>query len=62
MAYGILIPLPGIELGPHTEEAWSLNQWTTRKVPKKKKPLNLMCVHIFYFCIVSQITRTTLPY
>ena len=34
-AYGILVPLPGIEPAPHPSavEARSLNHWTTREVP-----------------------------
>ena len=33
MACRILVPWPGIEPMPPTEEAWSLNQWTPREVP-----------------------------
>ena len=33
-AYGILVPQPGIEPVPPAVEAWSLNHWTTREVPK----------------------------
>ena len=33
-ACGILIPWPGIEPGPSTMKAWSLNQWTARKFLK----------------------------
>ena len=32
MAYGILIPWPGIEPMPSALVAWSLNHWTTREV------------------------------
>ena len=32
MAYGILVPQPGIELASPALEAWSLNHWTTREV------------------------------
>ena len=28
MAYGLLVPQPGIEPVPLAVEAWSLNQWT----------------------------------
>ena len=31
---GILVPRPGIELMPSAMEAWSLNHWTTREVPR----------------------------
>ena len=34
MAFGILVPQPGIEPAPPTMEAWSLNHWTTREVPQ----------------------------
>ena len=34
MAYGTLVPQPGIELMPPALEAWSLNHWTAREVPK----------------------------
>ena len=33
MAYGILVPWPGIEPMCPALEAWSLNHWTTREVP-----------------------------
>ena len=33
MAYGILVPQPGIEPMPPALEVRSLNQWTTRKPP-----------------------------
>ena len=33
-AYGILVPRPGIEPVFPTVIAWSLNHWSTRKVPK----------------------------
>ena len=33
-AYGILVPRPGIEPMFPTVIAWSLNHWSTRKVPK----------------------------
>ena len=33
-ACGILVPRPGIEPTPTSLEAWSLNHWTTREVPK----------------------------
>ena len=33
IAYGILIPQPGIEPMPAAVEAWSLNHWTAREVP-----------------------------
>ena len=32
MAYGILVPRPGIEPVPPTLVGWSLNHWTTREV------------------------------
>ena len=31
VAYGILVPSPGIEPSPSALEAWSLNQWTARE-------------------------------
>ena len=34
MAYGILVPQPGIKLMPPSLEAQSLNPWTARKVPQ----------------------------
>ena len=33
VAWGILVPPPGIEPIPPAMEAWSLNHWTTREVP-----------------------------
>ena len=33
MAFGILVPWPGIEPASPAGEAWSLNNWTTREVP-----------------------------
>ena len=33
IAYGILVPRPGIEPMPAAVEAWSLNHWTAREVP-----------------------------
>ena len=33
MARGILVPHPGIEPVPSAVEAWTVNCWTTRKVP-----------------------------
>ena len=30
--HGISIPQPGIQPMPPSEEAWSLNHWTTREV------------------------------
>ena len=33
-AYGILDSQPGTEPMPTAMEAWSLNHWTTREVPK----------------------------
>ena len=33
-ACGILVPRPTIEPGPPAVEAWSLNCWTTREVPR----------------------------
>ena len=32
-AYGILVPQPGMEPNPPALGAWSLNHWTTRKIP-----------------------------
>ena len=32
----ILVPRPAIEPIPTVLEAWSLNHWTTREVPKQK--------------------------
>ena len=34
MACRILIPQPGVDLVPPAVEAWSLNHWTSREVPK----------------------------
>ena len=34
MACEILVPQPGIELVSPALEAWSLNHWTTREIPK----------------------------
>ena len=34
-ACGILVPWPGMEPIPSTLEAWSLNHWTAREVPRK---------------------------
>ena len=34
MTYGILVPQPGIKPVPYAVEAWSLNHWTAREVPK----------------------------
>jgi len=34
MVCGILVPQPGIEPMPSAVEAWMLNHWTTRVVPK----------------------------
>ena len=31
---GILVPRPGVQPAPPAVEAWSLNHWTTREVPK----------------------------
>ena len=31
----VLVPQPQIEPKPPTVEAWSLNHWTTREVPKR---------------------------
>ena len=33
LAYGILVPQPGLKPTPSTLEAWSRNHWTTREVP-----------------------------
>ena len=33
VAYGILVPRPGIEPMPPALGAWSLNHWTAREVP-----------------------------
>ena len=33
-ACGTLFPQPEIETAPHALEAWSLNHWTAREVPK----------------------------
>ena len=33
-ACGTLVPRPGIEPVPPAVEAWSLNHWTPREVPK----------------------------
>ena len=33
MAFGILVPQPGIEPGPLAVEALSLNHWTAREFP-----------------------------
>ena len=33
MAYGILVPLSGIEPVPPAVEAWNLNHWTSKEVP-----------------------------
>ena len=33
-ACGILVPPPGIEPAPPALEAWSLNHWTAREVPR----------------------------
>ena len=34
MAFRILVPLPGIELGPSTVKVQSPNHWTTWEVPQ----------------------------
>ena len=34
VAYGILVPQPGIEPMPPALKVWSLNHWTAGKVPK----------------------------
>ena len=44
MAYGILVPRPGIELMPPAMEVWSLNHWPTREV------LDCVCVCV---CVVK---------
>ena len=33
MAFGILIPLPGIKTMSPAMEVWILNHWTAREVP-----------------------------
>ena len=33
MAYGILVPPPGVDLGLPALEAKNLNHWTARKIP-----------------------------
>ena len=30
----ILVPQPGTEPGPPALEAWSLNHWTTKEIPR----------------------------
>ena len=35
VAYGILVPQPGIKLGPSAVKAQRLNHWTSGKFPKK---------------------------
>ena len=39
-ARGILVPQSGIEPTPPAVEAWSLNHWTPRKVPRYNLMLN----------------------
>ena len=33
MAFGILVPPPGMKPGPLAVRAWSPNHWTVREVP-----------------------------
>ena len=33
VAFGILVPRPGIEPGPSAVKVWSPNHWTAREVP-----------------------------
>ena len=33
VAWGILVPRPGIEPVPSALEAWSFNHWTTSEIP-----------------------------
>ena len=40
LAYGILVPWPGMEPVCLALEAWSLNHWTTRQVPR----IQFVCV------------------
>ena len=49
MAYGILVPCPGIEPAPPAMEAWSLNHWTTMQVSlftflKRRMYLCIICL------------------
>ena len=46
MAYGILIPPPGIEPKTHAVEAQSLNHWAARKAP---------CPGILFFAIQTLV-------
>ena len=43
MARGILVPRPGSEHMVLAVEAWSLNRWTAREVPRSP-PFNLELV------------------
>ena len=46
MAYGILVPLPGIEPGPPAVEARSPNHWTAREVPGHCFIAQWDCAHV----------------
>ena len=47
IAYGILVPCPGIEHRPLTVKAWSLNHWTTREFPE-----------LFYYTKLVSVSST----
>ena len=49
---GILVPRPGFEPGPPAVEAWSLNHWTTRGVPKSFIILGLTFKSLIYFDLI----------
>ena len=50
MAYGILVPQPGIKPVSPALEAWRLNHWTAREVPRAGvwTPVYLMSKFIFF--------------
>ena len=50
-AHGVLVPWPGSEPIAPAVEAWSLNHWTTREVPKGtslEAGFNILKICMFY--------------
>ena len=57
VAFGYLVPWPGIEPWPSASGAWSLSHWTTREVPHLEYFYVHTSVWFVAFCHIQYFTR-----
>ena len=64
VAYGVLVPWPGIKPVPSPLGVWSFNHWTAREIPSRysnlngRKNLEIKCISFLCHQVLNNTVRT----